>query len=37
MSQFWQKRQERLQPEKKMVPEPERPTTRGGSSPKWGV
>ena len=32
---FWQKMQERLHREMKMVPDPFLPT-RGGSSPKWG-
>ena len=36
MSWFWQKAQSRLQPAKKMVPEPPVPT-RGSSSPKWRV
>jgi hypothetical protein len=33
MSQFWQKEHSRLQPAKKIVPEPLEPT-RGRSSPK---
>src|SRR5919204_330700 len=35
MSWFWQKTQRRLQPEKKIVPEPRRPR-RQSSSPKCG-
>ena len=35
ISQFWQKQQSRLQFEKKIVPEPPRPTS-GRSSPKCG-
>lgn len=35
MSAFWQNAQRRLQPEKKIVPEPCVPTS-GVSSPKWG-